>query len=102
MAVDDNGNTFELSPDALLDTVCPYVADITLGGDFDAEAKLKPILENGSIFGVNLYDVNMADLVCGYFKEIAAGTGAGRSHLGKYTASKGIKLHCEENTKKTD
>ena len=86
MAVDDNGNTFELSPDPLLDTVCPYVADITLGGDFDAEAKLKPILENAGIFGVNLYDVNMADLVCGYFKEMTAGTGAVRSTLEKYTA----------------
>ena len=86
MAVNDNGETFALSPDPLLDTVCPYVADITLGSDFDAKAKLKPVLENAKIFGVNLYDVHMAELVCDYFKEMTAGKGAVRKTLEKYTA----------------
>lgn len=86
MAVNDNGEAFALSPDPLLDTVCPYVADITLGSDFDAKAKLKPVLENAKIFGVNLYDVHMAELVCDYFKEMTAGKGAVRKTLEKYTA----------------
>ena len=84
MAVDDSGNTFELSPDPLLDAVCPYVADFTLGNVRDAESRLKPILENDKIFGVNLYDVGMAELVCGYFEELAAGPGAVRAVLKKY------------------
>ena len=84
MAVDDNGNHFELSPDPLLDTVCPYVEGITLGNSEGAEEKLRPVLENASIFGVNLYEVGMADLVCGYFKEMTAGTGAVRAVLKKY------------------
>ena len=84
MAVDDSGNTFELSPDPLLDAVCPYVADFTLGNVRDAESRLKPILENDKIFGVNLYDVGMAELVCGYFEELTAGPGAVRAVLEKY------------------
>lgn len=85
MAVDDNGNPFELSPDPLLDTVCPYVAALKLGEDADVEKVLRPVLENAKIFGVNLYDVGMADKVCGYFKELTAGAGAVRETLKRYT-----------------
>ena len=83
MAIDDNGEAFELSADPLLDTVCPMVADIKLG-DTDVEEKIRPILENAKIFGVNLYEVGMADLVCQYFKELIAGPGAVRATLKKY------------------
>ena len=84
MAVDDGGKAFELSPDPLLDTVCPYVAGFKLGEDADIETALKPILENKKIFGVNLYEVGMAETVCGYFKELIAGPGAIRATLKKY------------------
>ena len=87
MAVDDAGNAFELSPDPLLDTVCPYVAGFKLGevGDVaEIEATLKPVLENAKIFGVNLYEVGMAETVCSYFKELTAGVGAVRETLKKY------------------
>ena len=84
MAVDDEGNSFELSPDPLLDTVCPYVASIKLGDTVDAENVLRPILENDKIFGVNLFDAGLAPLVCQYFNEMIAGTGAVRATLEKY------------------
>ena len=84
MAVNDNGEKFELSPDPLLETVCPYVAGFELGKVEDVEATLKPVLENAKIFGVNLYEVGMADMVCGYFKELTAGVGAVRATLKKY------------------
>ena len=84
MAVDDNGNAFELSPDPLLDTVCPYVADIKLGQDNDVEGALKKILADKSIWGVDLYEVGLADRVCEYFKELTAGVGAVRATLQKY------------------
>ena len=84
MAIDDNGNAFELSPDPLLDTVCPYVAGFKLGETADVESALKPVLENADIFGVNLYEVGMADLVCTYFTEMIAGVGAVRATLEKY------------------
>ena len=84
MAVNDEGETFELSPDPLLDTVCPYVAGFQLGEKADVEAALKPILSNDTIFGVNLYEVGMAEMVCNYFEEMIAGRGAVRETLKKY------------------
>ena len=80
MAVNDNGEAFELSPDPLTDTVRPYVEKLTLGGTVDAEA-LRPILENTKIFGVNLYDVDMADTVVDYLQKMIAGPGAVRKTL---------------------
>lgn len=71
--IDDKGQAFQLSPDPMLDTLCPYVK----------EENLKPILENSEIFGVNLYEVHMADTVIGYFKEMQAGPGAVRKTLEK-------------------
>ena len=84
MAVDDTGKIFDLSPDPLLETVCPYVAEFQLGKTEDVEEKLRPILENTKIFGVNLYEVGMAELVCDYFKELTEGVGAVRKTLQKY------------------
>lgn len=83
MGVNDAGESFELSPDPLLPTVCPYVADWKLGQEIEEES-LKPILENAKIFGVNLYDVGMADTVIGYLKEMMKGLGAVRATLKKY------------------
>ena len=87
MAVDDAGNAFELSPDPFLETVCPCVAGFRLEEAADMEEvrrALNPILENHKIFGVNLYEVGMAERVCGYFQELIAGTGAVRRTLKKY------------------
>lgn len=85
MAVDDSGEPFELSPDPLLDTVCPYVAGIRLGEDADVKSVLRQVLENADIFGVNLYEVGMADKVCSCFRELTAGAGAVRETLKRYT-----------------
>ncbi|HKM35868.1 MAG TPA: mannitol dehydrogenase family protein [Lachnospiraceae bacterium] len=84
MAIDDQGKPFTLSPDPLLDTLCPYVSDIHLGDHIDADKLLAPILKNPSIFGVNLFEVNMAGEVCGYFREMTTGIGAVRQTLEKY------------------
>lgn len=87
MAVDDNGNTFTLSPDPLSDTVCPYVSSVKLGDTFNASELLKPVLENEKIFGINLYEAGLADLVCDYFTQMTAKTGAVRTVLEKYVLS---------------
>lgn len=81
MAVDDAGKPFTLSPDPLLDEVCPCVAGITLGEQADVEEKIRPILQRKEIFGVDLYEIGMAETVCGYFKKMIAGTGAVRKVL---------------------
>lgn len=84
MGVDDNGNAFTLSPDPLLDTVCPYVKDVQLGGDVQAEEILAPVLNKKEIFGVDLYEAGLAELVCTYFGELTAGVGAVHKTLQKY------------------
>lgn len=84
MAVDDSGNEFELSADPLLDTLCPVMEGFKLGCDVDVEPRLRPILENAVIFGVNLYEIGLAGLVCQYFREMIAGRKAVRTTLEKY------------------
>ncbi|MDE6364065.1 MAG: mannitol dehydrogenase family protein [Lachnospiraceae bacterium] len=81
MAVDDAGRSFVLSPDPLLETLCPYVAGIRLGKTADVETQIRPILQNKAIFGVDLYEVGMAKTVCDDFRELIAGTGAVRNFL---------------------
>ena len=83
MGVDDQGNPFTLSPDPMLDTLRPYISGIKLGDAVD-DALPKPILENSTIFGVNLYKVGLAPLVCRHFREMTAGCGAVRATLEKY------------------
>lgn len=84
MAVDDEGNAFTLSPDPLLDTVCPYVAGLTLGGGQDVEAAVGEVLRMKNIFGVDLYEVGLAQTVCKYLQEMTEGRGAVRATLKKY------------------
>ena len=86
MAVDDDGKAFELSPDPLLDSVCPHVAGISLGSETDVEAAIAPVLKDAKIFGVDLYEAGLAQAVTGYFKEMIAGEGAVRRTLEKYVA----------------
>ncbi len=96
MGIDDEGKEFELSPDPLLQEVCPFVADFRLGeacgpektgmqgeeaGLEEVEEKLKPLLENEKIFGVNLYEAGLAQRVCRYFTEMIKEPGAVRQCL---------------------
>lgn len=84
MAVDDEGRPFEPSPDPLLASVQPYVADFRLGEVPAAEtvkARLEPLLRNETIFGVDLVEAGLADKVCAYFSELIAGPGAVRATL---------------------
>lgn len=84
LAIDDNGNKFELSPDPMLQSLCPKLSTIHLGETCDVEEVLCPILKDKKIFGVDLYDVGLAEQVCDYFKEMIKGTGAVRETLKKY------------------
>lgn len=80
MGVDDKGEAFEISADPLLEEVQPVVADIQLG-DTVTEEQLRPILSNQKIFGVDLYEIGMADRVVDLFNRLIAGPGAVRKTL---------------------
>jgi len=84
MGVDDSGKKMELSPDPLLKDMVAYVSDINLGDKGPFTDKLKPILSNESIFGVDLYKIGLGEVIEGYFEELVAGKGAVRKTLKKY------------------
>ena len=84
MGVDDQGRPFELSSDPLLPDVRPFVADIRLGDvpSQDAlENRLRPLLSNASIFGVDLFKAQLAQQVCRDFAGLISGPGAVRKAL---------------------
>lgn len=84
MAVNDEGKAFELSADPLLDTVRPYVSALELKEDQDVETAVAPVLRMKQIFGIDLYEAGMADLVIQYLKEMTSGVGSVRTTLEKY------------------
>jgi fructuronate reductase len=84
LGVDDFGNEMQLSPDPLLDLLKGYVTGIKLGDNASAGEKLKPILSNAEIFGLDLYSVGLGEKIEGYFNEMISGTGAVRAALRKY------------------
>jgi len=84
MGINDAGEEMTLSPDPMLETLKPHFADINIGAPETAEGKLKPILNNEELFGLNLYEAGLGEKVEGYFKEMIAGKNAVRNTLKKY------------------
>lgn len=81
MAIDDQGKPFEPSRDPLLAELQPKVQDIKLGENTDVHAHLKDILSNQKIFGHDLYEIGLGDVVEGYFTSQISGVGAVRKTL---------------------
>lgn len=76
MGVDDKGQTFEPSPDPLLETLMPMLAGVKLGEGCDVEAVLTPILKRADIFGVDLTQSVLGEKVKALFTEMIQGPGA--------------------------
>ncbi len=83
IGTDDEGQTFEISPDPLLPAMKERLSGMELGKPVDKE-RLRPILSDSAIFGVDLYECGLAHKVSGYFEEMMAGPGAVRKVLEKY------------------
>ncbi|MCX7779852.1 MAG: mannitol dehydrogenase family protein [Negativicutes bacterium] len=84
MGLDDLGNEMPLSLDPLLSTLKAAVSGIKLGDAASVGDKLKPLLSNPLVFGVNLYAVGLGEKIESYFKEMIAGPGAVRATLHRY------------------
>lgn len=76
MGVDDQGQSFTLSPDPMLKDVQPYVKSIKLGSAIDVHQHLQPILSNKKIFGNDLYAINLGTKVEQYFAQMITGKDA--------------------------
>ncbi|MDR2860725.1 MAG: mannitol dehydrogenase family protein [Elusimicrobiota bacterium] len=84
LALDDNGKPFTPSPDPLLEQLQALLKGVELGKPQTSEGKLKPILSNTKIFGLDLYKAGLGERIEGYFKEMLAGSGAVRKTIQKY------------------
>ena len=81
LAVDDNGNAFEVSADPLKEDLQAKLATIKFGAPDSCTDQLDSILSNASIFGSDLTKTVLADKVKAYFKAEIAGPGAVRKTL---------------------
>lgn len=86
LAVDDNLNPFELSADPMIPELKKYLDGIEAGKPETYSGQLKPILSNANIFGIDLYEAGIGELVEEMFKEEMEGAGAVRATLRKYLA----------------
>lgn len=76
MAVDDQGNSFTLSSDPMLEVVCPYLAEVRLESEFNVHETVRAILSDERIFAVDLYQVGMGEKVEKLFYDMTRGIGA--------------------------
>ncbi len=81
LAVDDNGEAFEVSSDPLKETLDAQLKGITVGKPETYNGQLKPILSNASIFGVDLVEIGMADKIESLFVKMLSGKGSVRAVL---------------------
>lgn len=81
LAIDDNGNAFEVSADPLKDDLQAKLAGIEFGKPETVTDQLDGILSNASIFGTDLTKTVLADKIKAYFKAEIAGAGAVRKTL---------------------
>ncbi|HBK25930.1 MAG TPA: mannitol dehydrogenase family protein, partial [Clostridiales bacterium] len=81
LAVDDDLNPMELSPDPLLEELRGALAGIRVGDSESCGDKLRPILSNPAIFGLDLVEAGLAPKIEELFRQELAGAGAVRRTL---------------------
>ena len=84
MAVDDQGQPFELSPDPAIPELRDQLAGLRYGDPESLGDKLKPLLSNANIFGSNLYEAGIGGKIEQMVREMLEGEGAVRRVLQKY------------------
>ena len=84
LGIDDQGNTRSISNDPMLEILQKNLAGIEFGNLKSYTGQLRNILRNKIIFGVNLEEVGLADLIEEYFVQMLAGKDAVRNTLKKY------------------
>ncbi|MBQ6595579.1 MAG: mannitol dehydrogenase family protein [Clostridia bacterium] len=84
LGVDDRGRTFEPSDDPLLEEMQSALRGVRLGDGGPFSERLRPILSNDRLFGVDLYRAGLGERVEAYFAELVSGPGAVREALRKY------------------
>lgn len=84
LGVDDKGINMPLSSDPMLEPLTESLKDIKLGDMESYHGQLIPILSNEKLFGLNLYEAGLGDLIESYFLEFISGIDAVRNTLHSY------------------
>ncbi|MBR1659602.1 MAG: mannitol dehydrogenase family protein, partial [Oscillospiraceae bacterium] len=84
LAVDDAGKPFELSPDPMLPELRAALSGLVPGRPDTLGEKLKPILSNERIFGVDLYSAGIGEKIETMLRAQLASPGAVRRTLKAY------------------
>lgn len=84
LAVDDEGNAFELSPDPLNEEMTERLRDIVIGEPSSLKGQIRSILLNENIFGIDLYQAGIGEKIEEMFREQIVGKGAVRETVRKY------------------
>lgn len=84
MGIDDFGNKFEISPDPNAADLIQYVEGIRLGDKGPIGEKIRPLLSNSSVFGIDLYEYGLGKKVEGMFLELISGENAVKNTLERY------------------
>ncbi len=80
LGVNDAGESFEISPDPMLEEMKACVKNWKLG-EAPAAEEVLPLLQNERIFGVDLTKVGLSEKVLARLNELMAGKGAVRATL---------------------
>ena len=83
MGIDDNGNERSISPDPMLSMLQEEMKGIEFGKPTSYKGQLKKILKNENIFGLDLEETGLSDLVEKYFVKMIEGAGAVQETLKK-------------------
>ena len=84
LEIDDNGEHFDLAPDPMIPELQSQMNGIVFGHPESTVEKLRPILSNTNIFGVNLYKAGIGNLIEEMFRQEIDGKGAVRNTLKQY------------------
>ena len=88
LAVDDEGQKYELAPDPMNEEIGEQLKDIVVGQPETFCDQLKPILSNERLFFINLYTAGIGEKIENMFREMIAGQGAVRMTIHKYVNRK--------------
>lgn len=84
LAIDEEGNPFELAPDPMVPELREQMAGIAFGDPDSLTDQLRAILSNENIFAVDLYKAGIGEKIEEIFREEIAGPGAVRRTVRKY------------------
>ena len=79
--LNDAGQPFTLSPDPLLETLRSRVDTLKLGDNPGLKEAVAPILRDEAIFGVDLFQIGLAEKVIALLADMLSAPGAVRNTL---------------------